>query len=167
MLLLELIRSVPPSSSTESACATIEALGFSVGRRLLPLAASPGAAEPPPASPPPPPTLNLAHDLSVVKLLCKEVWAGCFEHQVHKLQTNHRGVFVLKDESFALLADLPNPPSPPESLRLHCVKVLAFPCGLIRGVLAAAGFAGVVVSCDFKSDGGDVASCSFNIRISP
>ena len=35
--------------------------------------------------------------LEAVKFLCKEFWTEVFRKQIDKLQTNHRGVFVLKD----------------------------------------------------------------------
>ena len=44
--------------------------------------------------------------LEVMKFLCKELWFGMFGKQVDKLQTNHRGVFVLKDYNLQWLARL-------------------------------------------------------------
>ena len=45
--------------------------------------------------------------LEVMKFLCKELWFGMFGKQVDKLQTNHRGVFVLKDFQFRWLSGCP------------------------------------------------------------
>ena len=85
-----------------------------------------------------------------------------FGHQITKLQTNHRGVFVLKDESFPLLSPL-SAPLPPTS-RLLALLTLAYPCGRIRGALKGFGRESVV-SCDFLNDGENVESTSFNVKI--
>ncbi|GMI40101.1 hypothetical protein TrCOL_g951 [Triparma columacea] len=89
-------------------------------------------------------------------------WSSVFGHQITKLQTNHRGVFVLKDESFPLLSPL-SAPLPPSS-RLLAILTLAYPCGLIRGALKGFGRESVV-SCDFLNDGENVESTSFNVKI--
>jgi trafficking protein particle complex subunit 6 len=44
------------------------------------------------------------------------------------------------------------------------VRLLAFPCGIIRGVLGNLGIP-AVVSGDFLADGTNMASCSFNIKV--
>jgi trafficking protein particle complex subunit 6 len=44
------------------------------------------------------------------------------------------------------------------------VRLLAFPCGIIRGVLSNLGIP-AVVSGDFLADGTNMASCSFNIKV--
>jgi len=82
--------------------------------------------------------------------------------QIDKLQTNHRGVFVLKDQELKWLRRLP---PDEESARVGAIRILAFPCGLIRGALACLGLSGAVVSCDFLADGKTMASCSFNIKV--
>ena len=43
------------------------------------------------------------HGLELVKFLCKDFWSEIFNKQIDKLQTNHRGVFVLKDYNFGWL----------------------------------------------------------------
>ena len=100
--------------------------------------------------------------LEAVKFLCKEFWTEVFRKQIDKLQTNHRGVFVLKDLELKWLRRLP---SDEESARVGAIRILAFPCGLIRGALACLGLNGAVVSCDFLADGKNMASCSFNIKV--
>mmetsp|Transcript_12908 Transcript_12908/g.30511 ORF Transcript_12908/g.30511 Transcript_12908/m.30511 type:complete len:252 (-) Transcript_12908:63-818(-) len=100
--------------------------------------------------------------LEAVKFLCKEFWTEVFRKQIDKLQTNHRGVFVLKDQELKWLRRLP---PDEESARVGAIRILAFPCGLIRGALANLGLSGAVVSCDFLADGKTMASCSFNIKV--
>lgn len=100
--------------------------------------------------------------LEAVKFLCKEFWTEVFRKQIDKLQTNHRGVFVLKDQELKWLRRLP---PDEESARVGAIRILAFPCGLIRGALACLGLSGAIVSCDFLADGKTMASCSFNIKV--
>ena len=102
-----------------------------------------------------------AQQLEAVKFLCKEVWMEVFRKQIDKLQTNHRGVFVLKDLDLKWMARFP---AGPEHSRVAAIRFLAFPCGLIRGALANLGIPSVV-SCDFLADGQNMAACSFNIKV--
>ncbi|KAL3895845.1 MAG: hypothetical protein SGARI_007330 [Bacillariaceae sp.] len=102
-----------------------------------------------------------AAQLEAVKFLCKEVWMEVFRKQIDKLQTNHRGVFVLKDLELRWLTRLP--PNQ-ETSRTMAIQMLAFPCGIIRGTLSNLGIP-AVVSCDFLADGQNMAACSFNIKI--
>ena len=99
--------------------------------------------------------------LEAVKFLCKEVWTEIFAKQIDKLQTNHRGVFVLKDLELTWLTRFP---SATEGSRVAAIRLLAFPCGVIRGALANLGIPSVV-SCDFLADGQNMAACSFNIKV--
>ena len=102
-----------------------------------------------------------AQQLEAVKFLCKEVWMEVFRKQIDKLQTNHRGVFVLKDLDLKWLSRFP---AGAEQARVFAIRLLAFPCGLIRGCLANLGIP-AVVSCDFLADGQNVSACSFNIKV--
>lgn len=144
--------------AAERAAAKIERLGFGVGYRLcerlaqgkpLAIGGSTGGEG-----------MSGGH-LEAVKFLCKEFWTEVFRKQIDKLQTNHRGVFVLKDHELRWLRRLP---SDDERARVAAIKMLAFPCGLIRGALSNLGIA-AVVSCDFLADGKNMAACSFNIKI--
>lgn len=100
--------------------------------------------------------------LEAVKFLCKEFWSTIFNKQIDKLQTNHRGVFVLKDLDVKWLRRL----SPNEEMaRVGAIRLLAFPCGLIRGALSCLGLKGAIVSCDFLADGKSMSCCSFNIKV--
>ena len=140
------------------AAAKLERMGYSVGFRLCERLAQNktfGTSGKDPAQ------AVAASQLEAVKFLCKEFWMEVFRKQIDKLQTNHRGVFVLKDTELRWLSRLP--PNQEEA-RVVAIQLLAFPCGLIRGALANLGIP-AVVSCDFLSDGANMAACSFNIKI--
>lgn len=161
--------------SAERAAAKIERLGFDVGYRLCERLAQSkplGPGLPPPGSSgaaaagggaggPAPEVDPAALQLEAVKFLCKEFWMEVFRKQIDKLQTNHRGVFVLKDHELRWLRRLP---PEDETARVAAIKLLAFPCGLIRGALSNLGIS-AVVSCDFLADGKNMAACSFNVKI--
>jgi hypothetical protein len=63
-----------------------------------------------------------AQQLEAVKFLCKEVWTEIFHKQVDKLQTNHRGVFVLKDLELSWLTKFP---THSETSRVAAIRLLA------------------------------------------
>lgn len=146
----------------EHAAAKMERLGYDVGYRLSERLAQSKSLIPPvnAANKNQPPT-PAAVQLEAVKFICKEFWMEVYQKQVDKLQTNHRGVFVLKDMEFKWLKRLPGNQ---DLARVMAIKILAFPCGLIRGAMANLGIV-AVVSCDFLADGRNMSSCSFNIKI--
>mmetsp|Transcript_16540 Transcript_16540/g.29867 ORF Transcript_16540/g.29867 Transcript_16540/m.29867 type:complete len:186 (+) Transcript_16540:48-605(+) len=134
--------------AAEMAAAKLERMGYSVGYRLCERLAQYK-------------TFGGDSHLEAVKFLCKEFWMAVFRKQIDKLQTNHRGVFVLKDLELLWLTRLP--PNQ-EKARVGAIQLLAFPCGLVRGALANLGIP-AVVSCDFLADGQHMAACSFNIKV--
>ena len=159
-------RSTPPKGDSpedaifakEMAAAKMERMGYSVGFRLCERLSqnrifSAGGKDPS--------SIAAAAQLEAVKFLCKEVWMEVFRKQIDKLQTNHRGVFVLKDMKLRWLEGLP---VNRENSRITAIQMLAFPCGIIRGALANLGIS-AVVSCDFLADGQNMAACSFNVKI--
>lgn len=44
--------------------------------------------------------------LDAIKFICKEIWVACWDKQVDNLRTNHRGVYVLQDNSFKPISRL-------------------------------------------------------------
>lgn len=142
----------------EMAAAKMERMGYSVGFRLCERLSqnrtfSTGGKDPS--------SVAAAAQLEAVKFLCKEVWIEVFRKQIDKLQTNHRGVFVLKDMELRWLTRLP---ANRENARVTAIQMLAFPCGIVRGTLSNLGIP-AVVSCDFLADGQNMAACSFNVKI--
>lgn len=177
-LIAEIVRyaelSCPPEGPTEEhsifacemAAAKLERIGYSVGFRLCERlaqsktfgVANTGGSS---SSKKDPAAAVAASQLEAVKFLCKEFWIEVFRKQIDKLQTNHRGVFVLKDLELRWLTRFPNNQ---ENARVTAIQLLAFPCGMLRGALANLGIPSVV-SCDFLTDGQNMASCSFNVKI--
>ncbi len=143
----------------ENIAAKMERMGFDVGFRLVERLAQSKSLVPPTAHTATPSQTLL--QLEAVKFICKEFWTEVFRKQIDKLQTNHRGTFVLKDGSFKWLEKMP---SNIDVARAMAIKILALPCGLIRGALSNLGIA-AVVSCDFMDDGEKMNSCSFNVKI--
>ena len=145
--------------AAEQAAAKLERIGFAVGFRLTERLAQNKTWNAVPNQDMA--AAVSAQQLEAVKFLCKEVWTDIFGKQIDKLQTNHRGVFVLKDLNLKWLSRFP---SGTEHARVTAIRLLAFPCGLIRGCLSNLGIP-AVVSCDFLADGQNMAACSFNIKV--
>ncbi len=143
----------------ENIAAKMERMGFDVGYRLVERLSQSKSLIPPTAHNKTPSQTVL--QLEAVKFICKEFWTEVFRKQIDKLQTNHKGVFVLKDTKFKWLDRMP---SDLDVARSMAIKILALPCGLIRGALSNLGIA-AVVSCDFMDDGENMNSCSFNVKI--
>lgn len=81
----------PPDQ--EAAFYRIEQLGFQVGQRLLErilLAQMPES--------------RILEQIDSVKFLCKEFWGLLFGKSIDNLKTNHRGVYVLHDHTFAWIS---------------------------------------------------------------
>ena len=95
--------------------------------------------------------------LDVVKFVCKEFWEDLFRKKIDKLQTNHRGVFVLTDSRFKWLEKYS---SDDIVSKQAAARMLNIPCGLLRGALANLGMT-AIVNADFNN----LPACTFNIRI--
>ena len=125
-----LVRSHEPGrASSEELHLKLEAAGFAVGRRY---------AE------------RLARDrerpaevLDVVKFVCREFWQEVHQKAVDKLQTNNKGVFVLQDFNYRWVRFLSARAPTGEAgvaaaaAAQSALQHLIFPCGMIRGALAA------------------------------
>ena len=53
-------------------------------------------------------TPRLSDPLDIVKFLCKDLWTELFRKKIDKLQTNHRGVYVLQVRTAVLCAPSPH-----------------------------------------------------------
>ncbi len=97
--------------------------------------------------------------MDIVKFICKEFWEELFKKKIDKLQTNHRGIFVLSDYRFKWLEKY----SQDETTDNYLVsKLLNFPCGLLKGAMANLGIAAIVTADPIFSS---TIGCSFNIKI--
>jgi hypothetical protein len=94
--------------------------------------------------------------LDIVKYICKEFWEDVFRKKIDKLQTNHKGVFVLSDFRFRWLERYS---SDDAQSKQAAARLLHFPCGLLRGALANLGIA-AIVTADFAQ----LPGVQFNIR---
>ncbi|KAL4064756.1 NO signaling/Golgi transport ligand-binding domain-containing protein [Scleroderma yunnanense] len=81
--------------------------------------------------------------LDAIKFVCKELWVACWDKQVDNLRTNHRGVFVLQDNTFKPLTRISSWEGRAETLKRAKLYV-AFPAGIIRGALSRMGLHGSV-----------------------
>eukprot|EP00611_Tribonema_gayanum_P009522 TRINITY_DN19322_c0_g1_i1.p1 TRINITY_DN19322_c0_g1~~TRINITY_DN19322_c0_g1_i1.p1 ORF type:complete len:166 (-),score=38.46 TRINITY_DN19322_c0_g1_i1:72-569(-) len=81
-----------------SAIARLESLGWDVGCRLTERLCQT--------------KLLSGEPLEAVKFICKDFWTEVFRKQIDKLQTDHRGTFVLRELNFKWLAKYAPPPSP-------------------------------------------------------
>jgi hypothetical protein len=146
--------------AAEKAAAKLERMGYATGYRLCERLAQNktwnevAVGQDPAAA-------TAAQQLEAVKFLCKEVWMQVFNKNMDRLQTNHQGVFVLRDFELSWLTRFP---IQTEHSRETASHLLAFPCGIVRGCLANLGIPSVV-SCDFLADGANIAACSFNIKV--
>ena len=97
--------------------------------------------------------------LDLMKFICKDLWEELFRKKIDKLQTNHRGVFVLSDFSFKWLDryDIDNVES-----TLACNKLINFICGILRGALSNLGLVTIVTADPINSS---PIGCTFNVKL--
>ncbi|TMW60231.1 hypothetical protein Poli38472_000273 [Pythium oligandrum] len=124
----------------------LEAMGYDVGYRF---AERYGGAKDRP---------RMTEPLDVIKFVCKDFWILIFKKQIDKLQTNHRGVFVVQDYTFRWLSGFSS--TNDQHTREMALLFLVFPCGLIRGALANLGITAIV-----NADVTALPGCLFNIKI--
>ncbi|ESK86482.1 bet3 family protein [Moniliophthora roreri MCA 2997] len=98
--------------------------------------------------------------LDVIKFICKDVWAAFWDKQVDNLRTNHRGVYVLQDNSFKTISRLSSWRGRPEAMKRAKLYV-AMPAGIIKGVLSRLGYQGVTVTPEINS----LPQCTFQVKI--
>ncbi|KAJ6512205.1 TRAPP complex subunit trs33 [Mycena vitilis] len=113
--------------------------------------------------------------LDAIKFICKDIWAACWDKQVDNLRTNHRGVYVLQDNSFKPIARISSWEGRAEAIRraklvrdlCHSLSVhsiwlqyAAMPAGIIRGALSRLGFQ-TTVSPEITS----LPQCTFQVKL--
>ena len=81
------------------------------------------------------------------------------KRNVDKLQTNHKGIFVLHDNAFSWVQQLEVDYRNEKSLD-EAKKFLIVPCGLIRGSLSNLG-----VKSTVRAEFSTLPACFFNIQI--
>jgi len=128
----------------EGVRARFEAIGYHVGANI---------------------TEKLCHDrttfpdtLDIIKFICKDLWLVCWDKQVDNLRTNHRGVYVLQDNSFKPIARISSWESRADATKRARVYV-AMPTGIIRGALMRLGLHGTVTPET------NLPQCTFQVKI--
>ena len=99
---------------------------------------------------------RFSDELDVIKFLCKELWTETFKKQADKLQTNHKGIYVLHDNNFRWLQRLSSATSLPEEATVYT----HFPAGVIRGMLHSFGIRATVLA-----QVPSLPKCSFTITV--
>ncbi|KAF8060771.1 TRAPP complex subunit trs33 [Lyophyllum atratum] len=97
--------------------------------------------------------------LDAIKFVCKEIWAACWEKQVDNLRTNHRGIYVLQDNSFKPISRLSSWEGRADAVKRARLYV-AMPAGIIRGALSRLGFNGTVVP-----EVTSLPQCTFQVKL--
>ncbi|KAJ5068696.1 trafficking protein particle complex subunit 6b [Anaeramoeba ignava] len=104
--------------------------------------------------------------VDIIRFLCKDFWTLLFGKNVDNLKTNHRGMWIIRDENFRPLRNLSFPFDGKNlkkfDLNENQIQIvqrfLYFPCGLIRGALSALGIdADVDVHCSL------IPACEFTV----
>ncbi|MCJ1227735.1 Trafficking protein particle complex subunit 33 [Toensbergia leucococca] len=95
--------------------------------------------------------------LDVIKFLCKDLWTLVFRKQIDNLKTNHRGIFVLTDNTFRPFARMSTSSSSEAAMQAQ--PFLWFPCGIIRGALACMG-----INAAVQAETSELPSATFQIK---
>lgn len=96
--------------------------------------------------------------LNIMKFVCRDVWKLIYGKQMDNLRTNHRGTFVLIDNSFKNFNRFDSPIDFNDTLT-KSKPYLWIPTGIIRGVLKSFGVESIVTPEITK-----FPSVSFNIQ---
>jgi len=132
------------SASEDHARAKLERIGFRVGMSL----AERYTKDLP----------RMTDHLEIMKFICKDFWGNLYHKHVDKLRTNHKGVFVLIDKHFLLLASISSTTQYHEQALLY----LSLPNGLLKGALAALG-----LEANVATSSPAMPECTFEIKIIP
>ncbi|KAJ7784642.1 TRAPP complex subunit trs33 [Mycena metata] len=97
--------------------------------------------------------------LDAIKFICKDIWAACWDKQVDNLRTNHRGVYVLQDNSFKPVSRISSWEGRADAIR-RAKLYAAMPAGIIRGALSRLGFQ-TTVSPEITS----LPQCTFQVKM--
>ncbi|PHH80005.1 hypothetical protein CDD80_3134 [Ophiocordyceps camponoti-rufipedis] len=98
--------------------------------------------------------------LDIIKFLCKDLWSLLFGKNIDNLKTNHRGVYVLTDNMFRPFSRMSTEAGGQAVARAQ--PFLWFPCGIVRGALAALGMETIV-----QAEINDLPGAVFQIKTIP
>ncbi|KAA8911110.1 transport protein particle component [Sphaerosporella brunnea] len=100
---------------------------------------------------------RMVETLDVIKFICKDLWTIVFRKQIDNLKTNHRGVYVLTDNSFRPFSRMSVEVGSNAVVRAQ--PFLWFPCGILRGALANMG-----VNASVQAETTELPSAIFKIE---
>lgn len=126
----------------------IESYGYSLGLRLTEVLMYKAAAN----------TSKIVDILDIMKFVCRDVWKCLYGKQMDNLRTNHRGTFVLIDNSYRVISGLNSAKGNPDSVN-KARSYLWFPCGIIRGILMSFG-----IEAYITAEISQFPAVSFNIQ---
>ncbi|KAN0102803.1 transport protein particle component [Hyaloscypha variabilis] len=95
--------------------------------------------------------------LDVIKFLCKDLWMLVFRKQIDNLKTNHRGVYVLTDNSFRPFSRMSTEAGGQAVVKAQ--PFLYFPCGIIRGALASMG-----INASVQAETSELPGATFQVK---
>ncbi|KAI1821771.1 BET3 family protein [Xylaria intraflava] len=98
--------------------------------------------------------------LDAIKFVCKDLWMLVFKKQIDNLKTNHRGVYVLTDHAFRPLSRISAGAGGQAVARAQ--PFLWFPCGIIRGALAA-----MSIPATVQAESSELPGAVFQIKTTP
>jgi len=96
--------------------------------------------------------------LDAIKFLCKDLWQLVFKKQIDNLKTNHRGIYVLTDNTFKPLQRMSFERGR-EGMLAQAQPFLFFPSGLLRGALSSLG-----IEAQVQAESAELPSATFQIR---
>lgn len=96
--------------------------------------------------------------LDIMKFVCRDVWRVLYGKQMSNLRTNHRGTFVLVDNSYKLIETMMSDKGAFDTVN-KCKNYLWFPCGVIRGILMSFG-----IEAEVHAEMNQFPSVTFNIQ---
>ncbi|KAM3508232.1 hypothetical protein MY10362_001292 [Beauveria mimosiformis] len=103
---------------------------------------------------------RLNDTLDVIKFLCKDLWSLVFGKNIDNLKTNHRGVYVLTDNVFRPFSRMSTVAGGQAVVRAQ--PFLWFPCGIVRGALAALG-----INASVQAEINELPGAVFQIKTLP
>ncbi|KAI9810960.1 MAG: Trafficking protein particle complex subunit 33 [Pycnora praestabilis] len=95
--------------------------------------------------------------LDMIKFLCKDLWTLVFRKQIDNLKTNHRGIYVLTDNTFRPFSRMSTVAGGQAVQRAQ--PFLWFPCGIIRGALTSMG-----INATVQAETSELPGATFQIK---
>lgn len=97
--------------------------------------------------------------LDAIKFICKDIWTSFWDKQVDNLRTNHRGIYVLQDNSFKPIARISSWEGRADALKKAKIYV-AMSSGIIKGALLRMGYSGTVTP-----ELTNLPQCTFQVKL--